>query len=158
MSAPRRSLRAAVVTAVAAALAGCATGPAFTGLESAPADRAQIYVYRPMVVAGGGVAHKLTVDGKADSLSLPNGSWLRILVAPGPHSLSIKDYFNTMSCGGLQLDLAAGQTTFVVNVVKTTQGVGRLYVSCAMAPRASDDAVKEMAGLRGAQSQDGERP
>lgn len=147
----RRPLRVAVVAAIAAALAGCATGPAFTGLEPAPADGSQIYVYRPMVVAGGGVTHKLTVDGRADSLSLPNASWLRILVAPGRHSLSIRDYFNTMNCGGLQLDLGAGQTAFVVNVVKTTQGVGHLYVSCAIAPRASEDAVKEMAGLRGAQ-------
>lgn len=148
---PPNGLACAAFAAIAAALTGCATGPVFAGLEPAPLDKAQIYVYRPMVVAGGGVTHKVTVDDKAESLSLPNASWLRILVAPGAHALSIKDYFNSMDCGGLQLDVKAGQSAFALNLVKTTQGLGHLYVSCAIAPRASDDAVKEMTNLRGAQ-------
>lgn len=140
-----------VVIAITVALVGCATGPAFKSPEVAPADRAQLYVYRPLVLAGGGVAHKITIDGKTETLSLPNASWQRVLLAPGTHTVSIKDYFNLMPCGGIGIDLAPGQTAYVANVVKTTPGLGALYISCGIALRAEHQALKEMVGLIGAQ-------
>ena len=139
------------VIAIAAALVGCATGPAFKSPETAPADRAQLYVYRPLVLAGGGVAHKITIDGKPEALSLPNASWQRVLLAPGAHTVSIKDYFNLMPCGGLGIDLAPGQTAYIANVVKTTQGLGALYLTCTLVSKSGDQALKEMTGLSGAQ-------
>jgi len=139
------------VIAIAAALVGCATGPAFKSPETAPADRAQLYVYRPLVLAGGGVAHKVTIDGKAETLSLPNASWQRVVLAPGAHTVSIKDYFNLMPCGGLGIELAPGQTAYIANVVKTTPGLGALYVSCGVITKPEDQALKDMAGLSGAQ-------
>ena len=139
------------VIAIAASLAGCATGPAFKSPEGAPADRAQLYVYRPMVLAGGGVAHKVTIDGKAETLSLPNASWQRVVLAPGAHTVSIKDYFNLMPCGGLGIELAPGQTAYIANVVKTTPGLGALYISCSVITKPEDQALKDMVGLSGAQ-------
>ena len=137
--------------AIAAALYGCATGPAFKAPESAPADRAQLYVYRPLVMAGGGVAHKITIDGSAETLSLPNASWQRVLLAAGTHTVSIKDYFNIMPCGGVSIDLAQGQTAYLANVVKTTQGLGALYVGCGVIEKPEEEALKDMVGLNGAQ-------
>jgi hypothetical protein len=139
------------VIAIAVALVGCATGPAFKSPEAAPADRAQLYVYRPLVLAGGGVAHKVTIDGKAGTLSLPNASWQRVVLAPGAHTVSIKDYFNLMPCGGLGIELAPGQTAYIANVVKTTPGLGALYVSCSVITKPEDQALKDMTGLSGAQ-------
>ena len=137
--------------AIAIALVGCATGPTFKAPQTAPADRAQLYVYRPLVLAGGGVAHKITIDGKAEALSLPNASWQRVVLAPGAHMVSIKDYFNLMPCGGLGIELAPGQTAYIANVVKTTPGLGALYVSCSVIRKAEDQALKDLAGLSGAQ-------
>lgn len=134
-----------------ASVTGCATGPAFQSPETAPADRAQLYVYRPLVLAGGGVSHKVTIDGKAETLSLPNASWQRVTLAPGAHSVAIRDYFNLMPCGVLVIEVQPGQTAYVANVVKTTPGLGALYISCSVVARAPDQALKEIAGLSGAQ-------
>lgn len=139
------------VIAITSALVGCATGPAFKAPEPAPVDRAQLYVYRPMMIYGGGVVHKITIDGKAETLSLPNASWQRVLLTPGAHTVSIKDYFNLMPCGGLGVELAAGQTAYVANLVKTTQGLGTIYVWCTMVGKSEAEALKDMAGLSGAQ-------
>jgi hypothetical protein len=145
-----------VLSASAATLAiaaGCATGPAFKAPEPAPADRAQLYIYRPMVLAGGGTVHKVTVDGKADTLSLPNASWQRVVLAPGVHTVAIKDYFGAMPCAPqpLVVTLEAGSTAYVANVVKTTQGIGTLFIGCTTERRASDSALKDLVGLSGAQ-------
>jgi len=145
------SIKNIAIIAIAIALAGCATGPAFQSPETAPVDRAQLYIYRPLVLAGGGVAHKITIDGKAETLSLPNASWQRVVLAPGAHTVSIKDYFNLMPCGGLGIDLAPGQTAYIANVVKTTPGLGALYVSCTVITKSEDQALKDMTGLSGAQ-------
>jgi hypothetical protein len=136
--------------ALAFALAGCATGPTFSSPEAAPAGRAQLYVYRPLVLAGGGVVHQITIDGKPETLSLPNSSWQRVLLAPGAHTVSIKDFFSIMPCGSLRIDLTPGQTAYVANVVKTTPGLGNLSISCSVAAVPQEQALKEMAGLRGA--------
>ncbi|MBA3772345.1 MAG: hypothetical protein H0X13_07640 [Ramlibacter sp.] len=149
-SASRRGAAIIAMTAITT-LAGCATGPAFKSPEAAPGDRAQLYIYRPMVLAGGGVAHKVTINGKAETLSLPNASWQRVLLAPGTHSVAIRDYFNIMPCGALTVELLPGQTAYVANVVKTTPALARLYISCSVVERGQDQALNEMVGLGGAQ-------
>ena len=147
------ALRAIGCTTIVAVAGGCATGPTFTSPELAPAGRAQLYIYRPMVLAGGGTVHKVIIDGKAAALSLPNASWQRVLLAPGPHSVAIRDYFGVMPCSPtpLSLVLDAGVTAYVANVVKTTQGIGTLYIGCTVVQRLPEQALKDMAGLRGAQ-------
>lgn len=146
-----RALRASAAIAFAATLAACATGPAFKSPEVAPAGQTQLYVYREFGMYGGGVAHKITIDGKGETLSLPNRSWQRVLLAPGAHRVSIKDYFNSMDCGGVDVVLAPGQTEYVADVVKTTQGLGALYISCAVVKKSEVEALKDMVGLSGAQ-------
>ena len=149
----RAAAQACAVSIAAAAVAGCATGPAFQAPLPAPADQAQVYVYRPFVLAASGMSHKITVDAKAETLSLPNASWQRVLLPPGPHVVSIQDYIGAMRCVPfpLRLEVAAGQTYYVANVVKTTQGVGTLWVGCTVESRPQAQALKEMSGLSGAQ-------
>ena len=146
----RQAARRIAAIACAAALAGCATGPAFKAPEAAPAQQAQLYVYRTFGVYGGGVSHKITIDGKAETLSMPNGSWQRVLLAPGAHTVAIKDYFSTMDCGSLGISMAPGQTVYVADAVKTTQGLGALYVSCGVVQKPEAEALKDMVGLSGA--------
>lgn len=135
----------------AATLSGCATGPAFQSPEPAPADRAQLYIYRPMVMAGGGTVHKVTIDGKAETLSLPNASWQRVLLDPGTYTVSIRDYFHIMPCGSVTIELQPGQTRYVANLVKTTPGLGVLHIGCIVTLPEQEQALKEIAGLSAAQ-------
>ena len=97
------------------------------------------------------MAHKVTIDGQADTLSLPNASWQRVLLAPGMHSVAIRDYFNVMPCGSVNIALRPGQTAYVANVVKTRSGLNALYVGCSVVERGQEQALQEMDGLSGAQ-------
>lgn len=139
--------------AVCTVLTGCATGPAFQALEPVPTGRAQLYVYRPAAFASSVVVHKVTIDGQASALNLPNGSWLRVVLHPGPHTVSVATYinFSAESCGAVQLTLAPGETAFVANVQETTQGVHRQYVVCTTVLKPRGDALKGLASLNGAQ-------
>jgi hypothetical protein len=136
-----------VAAAITTILTGCATGPAFQSPDSVPPDRSQLYIYRPLVLAGGGVVHKITIDGGTDALSLPNASWQRVELAPGPHTVSIKDYFGLTPCGAVTIELSAGQSVYLANVVKTTPGLGALYVSCTVVKKPTHEALKELMGL-----------
>ena len=139
--------------AICAALAGCATGPAFQALEPVPTDRAQLYVYRPLAFASSVVIHKVRIDGQASALNLANGSWLRVVLSPGPHTVSVATYlnFSPASCGAVQVSLAPGETAFVANVQKMTQGPNRQYIVCTTVSKPRDEALKEMTGLSSAQ-------
>jgi hypothetical protein len=146
-------IRRAAAIAMLALLGGCASGPAFKAVEPAPADSAQLYIYRPMVLANSANVHKVTIDGKAETLSLPNASFQRVLLAPGSHTIAIRDFFNTMHCAPspLTIELRAGQTAFVAEVVKITQGIGAQYVGCAVTLRPQEQALQDLAGLSSAQ-------
>lgn len=138
---------------VVAATASCATGPKFVAPEPVPGDRAQLYVYRPMVLAGGGTVHSITIDAKPGTLSLPNASWRRVVLAPGLHTVAIKDYFGAMPCSPmpLLLTIEPGATAYVANVVKTTQGIGTLFIGCTTVLRSPEQALREMTALGGAE-------
>ncbi len=134
-------------------LSACATGPAFQAPGPAPADQAQLYVYRTAKLIGSGNSHRVTIDGPREPLSLPNASWQRVLLAPGTHTVLVRDVFGTMTCGPapLQIMLTAGQTAYVANVVGTTQGLNRLYIGCSVTERDETTALVELAGLYAAQ-------
>ena len=138
---------------IALALGACATGPAFQAPERAPADRAQLYVYRPMVLAGGGTSHRVSIDGQGQPLSLPNASSQRVVLPPGTHTLEIRDVFGVLTCNPapLRLSLVPGQTMYVADVVGTTQGLNRLYVGCSAVERDERQALGELAGLKAAE-------
>ena len=137
--------------AICAALVGCATGPTFNTPEPAPADQAQLYIYRPFAISGGALLKKVMIDGKAETLSLPNMSWKRVLVAPGMHTVSITDPFNLTQCGGVRVNLEPGQTAYIANLIKTYVASRTIYISCVTNVIPREQALKDMAGLSGAQ-------
>jgi hypothetical protein len=132
-------------------LSGCATGPLFTPDQPAPSDQAQLYVYRPGTLIGGAVAHKISIDGQSETLSLPNSSWQRVLLSPGRHTVSVRDYFNAMQCGAVAIEAKVGQTTYLADVVTVTQGLGHQYLSCHLEPKPEAKAFGDIQQLRGAQ-------
>lgn len=135
-----------LVALSASVLASCATGPAFQSPEPPPPDRGQLYVYRPMVIAGGGVVHKVRVDGGPNALSLPNASWQRLLLTPGRHRLAAQDFFGE-PCGISDVDIEPGQTRYVEDAVDVVMGLGRYYIVCKLIQRTPGEALKVMPGL-----------
>jgi len=140
-------IKAAVWVAFALCLGGCATGPQFTTPEAPTGELARAYVYRPFKLIGGGTVHHVYVDAGKDALSLPNGSWIKLDLAPGAHSIRIEDFFGVMQCGSAGLNLQAGQVAYVADHVNTTQGLNRLYVSCSVAQQTEGQAKPEITGL-----------
>jgi len=133
------------------ALGGCATGARFDGPQAVPPDRAQLYVYRTASMVGLANSHKIAIDSKPETLSLPALSWQRAVLYPGPHDVTIKDFFGLTQCGTLRLELAPGQTAYVENIVGTINSAGVPVVGCWMAHRTPDEALKAMTDLRAAQ-------
>ena len=138
--------RATAVLALALSLVACATGPKFTAPETPPPGTGRVYVYRPFKLIGG-VGHHVYVDSSNDALSLPNASWLQLDLSPGAHSIRIEDLFGVMQCGSVGLNVQAGEVAYVVDNVNTTQGLNRLYVSCAVVRQTEEQAKPEITGL-----------
>ncbi|HEV6966508.1 MAG TPA: hypothetical protein VK305_13930 [Roseateles sp.] len=144
---PLGRLKAAAWLLLALSVAGCATGPQFTAPEAPPPETGRVYLYRPFKLIGGGTVHHVYVDASKDALSLPNGSWIKLDLAPGAHSIRIEDFFGVMQCGSAGLNLQAGQVAYVADHVNTTQGLNRLYVSCSVSRQTDDQAKPEITGL-----------
>jgi hypothetical protein len=140
-----KNITTAAFAGVLAALSGCASGPTFVSAEPAPADRAQIYIYRQVGFYGAVRTHDVVLSGQTDVFVVPNGSWKRVAVTPGTHALSI-------ACAPkpLALELRAGETVFVEDTIVVQAFVGGTSISCDAVVRPQDRALKEMAGLKGA--------
>lgn len=139
-------LRSAAWLALILSLAGCATGPQFTTPEAPPPDAGRVYVYRTFKLIGG-AGHHVYVDSSKEALSLPNGSWIKLDLAPGAHSIRVEDLFGVTQCGSVALNVQAGEVAYVANYVNTTQGLNRLYVSCSVARQTEGQAKLEITGL-----------
>ena len=148
--------RVGLAIGVSSVLAGCASGPAFQAPEEPQPGSAQLYVYRPTRFVGGVNVHQVKIDARADALRLPNGSWQRVQLTPGTHTVAISDYLGIMHCRPLlQVQLQAGQTAYVENVVElasyTAAGnVGFSNLACSTVVRSADQALKDLSGLRSA--------
>ena len=140
-------IKVTVWLALALTLTGCATGPQFTAPEAPPQETGRVYVYRPFKLIGAGTVHHVYLDSSKDPLSLPNSSWLKLDLSPGAHSIRIEDFFGVMQCGTVGLNVQTGQVAYVADHVNTTQGLNRLYVSCATARQTEEQAKPEITGL-----------
>lgn len=133
----------------AAVLTGCASGPAFTTVEPPPVGQGQVYIYRPWQFPGGAASLKVIQDGTQTDKTVPNSSWQRLVVPPGRHGLGLREYLNTFSCGGVEVDVAEGQTVFVGIEFSFMTTVGPTsYVVCKMERRDEERALKDIAGMR----------
>ncbi len=149
-----------------AAIAGCASGPAFVAPEPPGAEfRAVIYVYRAQAIPGSGIRHEVWVD--AAKTVLLNGSWQRFEVFASPSTLAATGrdgwpsatssrgtWVSSPDCGiqGAALRLTAGQVAYVQLelVNKTFELGGRYYFDygCRFVQRSEAEALAVLPGLR----------
>lgn len=142
-----------MLSAIFLLLAGCASGPLFSEAVDPPAGKAQVYLFRPMVMAGGGMSHKVMIDGKSYS-TLPNGSWMRVTLEPGSHALQIEDYLGLMRCGPfpMRFDLEAGKTVFIENEVRMVSYTAPVVqTGCRNIVRSEAEAIPAIKQTRSSQ-------
>ena len=106
-------------------LNGCATtGPAYTSVESVPADKALVYIYRKPSFVGGGVYFDIH-DGDQVVTTLRNGGYFPYIRDPGEVELWAK----TESRSSVTLDLKPGDIQYVKGEVGIGFLVGRPTLS-----------------------------
>jgi hypothetical protein len=132
-----------IIFAVAACLAGCASGP--TGSEtltdSVKSSAARLVIYRTSI-AGFAVQPNYTVDGRVIAGSQPAG-FVACDLPPGPHEVAIANLplsFSPFAHGSekVSVDLRAGSTTYLsaepqmgimtpgkITLVQVTESQGR---------------------------------
>ena len=145
--------RSIIVILMICATFGCATGPVFEKPEAAPEGSAQVYVYRVLRPVGA-IPYLASIDESTELINLPNGSWQRLVLPPGNHSISVKDYFGVSYCGPrpLNMQLRSGETAYVrqeVYVVSFVMNVTTL--GCSLKQPPEESALAEMSNLRRAQ-------
>ncbi len=147
-------IRLSALVATLLTVTGCATGPVFQKPEPVSSDSAQLYVYRVARMLGAATPHRVLIDGAQEPLSLPNGSWQRVVLPPGHHSVVVKDVFGVMYCGPspLAVHLQPGETAYVETEVLLLRSVG-IYTDlrCTLKQQHEEAALKELQNLRAAQ-------
>lgn len=141
------TLTAAV--AVTMAVSGCASGPPFIAVDQVPQGQGQVYVYRTWQFQGSAAVLKIIQDGVQMDKTLPNASWQHLVVPPGRHTFGLKEYLNSMSCAGAQVDVGVGQTVFLGVDFTFVSTVGtQTYSVCKLSPREESQALKDITGLK----------
>ena len=147
-SSDAQRLRTATLLAMATALAGCASGPAFVAPQAPAPDAAVIYVYRGSSIFGAGIKHALMLDGRPLG-KLVNGSHLRIEVKTGERFASLASF----ECASPRQPLVVrpGKTAYVqLALISKTVAVGGRHLfdyGCAMSLRSEDEALPILKGL-----------
>jgi hypothetical protein len=140
-------LRWMATALVIAALAGCATGPAFVAPEPPSAGRAVVYVYRESSVFGAGVKPQVWVGTRLVGPVL-SGGFTRVELLPD------ETLILSPSCqpASITLTTAAGHSAYVqVELVnKTADFGGRYYFDygCRFVQRSEAEALPALRGLR----------
>jgi hypothetical protein len=140
-------LRSMAIAFVAAAMAGCATGPAFVAPEPPSAGRAVVYVYRANSLPGAGVKPELWI-GASPIGAMLNGSYVRAEVLP------ISTLVSSPDCRpvGLNVALQPGATAFFQLELtnKSFELAGKHYFDygCRIVQRSKTEALDQMRGLR----------
>ena len=145
------SLRTGTVAAIAAAaaMAACATGPAFEAPLAPQAGEAVVYLYRASAIGGSGIAHDVWLDGRAAG-KLVNGSYLRIVVRGVDQFIDLR----LAKCRRLAQPLLTrpGDTLYVQAqlVPGTVWFGGKAYFDfgCQLVKRSEAEAMPAITGLR----------
>ena len=98
-------------------LLGCATGPAFTKIETMPEDAGLVYIYRPGSPIGAAVSYDVKANG-IPIVYLTPGGYYPYFAKPGEIEFSAK----TESTSSITLDVKPRQTYYI----KGTVGIGIL--------------------------------
>ncbi|MVW74261.1 DUF2846 domain-containing protein [Pseudomonas xionganensis] len=107
-----KNLLKATILAGAAYLSGCAaSGPEFTNIAEPPADKSQIYIYRPWAFTAGGVGLPILHNGEQLPYPLHNKGYLHYLAQAGHHEIHVNA--NGLIDRKLQLYTKPGETYFI---------------------------------------------
>jgi len=140
MSVPLRKLVFSLSLLLVALLSGCASlGPVYQKVETVPADRGLVYIYRPSSFVGGGVSYDVKV-GETPVTTLYNGGYYPYLSAPG----EVEFWAKTESRSAVTLDVKAGETYFL----KGTVGVGLLVGRPHLTVVPNETGAGEIAGCK----------
>jgi len=126
-------------------LAACAGGIRFSEPAPVAADSAQIYVYRTARATQNIMPKKVSVDG-GESKNLQNGSWMRVVVQPGQHTVSITHHLSSLECKPITLSLGSGETAYI-ETWTAAGGYPTMVVTCFAEVRTADAAKAAMRGL-----------
>jgi hypothetical protein len=136
-------------------LCACATanGPLFQAVDPAPSGLAQIYIYRVQRFYGGAMNNQVfglpPPSASTKSYVMPNGSWRKLLVAPGTYGLSVQDSMGTMGCGALTMSVEAGSTTFLeMEGVLAGMNAGFARTGCTFKIQSKEKALLELPSLK----------
>ncbi|MCX9158052.1 DUF2846 domain-containing protein [Niveibacterium sp. 24ML] len=129
-------------------LAACATGAAFTAVEPAPAEHAQVVFYRKFNIVGAVRTHELRSDGKVLGAAI-NGGFFSAMLPPGRRTV----FGEGCAPAPLNVNVEAGRTYFVEAMVGGTYlGDGTTLhtwqFACGLALRDSNVALEALKSLR----------
>ena len=138
-----KKLLKATILAGVAYLSGCAaSGPEFTRIAEPPADKSQIYIYRPWAFTAGGVGLPILHNGEQLPYPLHNKGYLHYLAQSGLHEVHVNA--NGLIDRKLQFHTNPGETYFIKLTVQNyfaVMGTRLLLVD-------KDTAIKEMQKLK----------
>jgi hypothetical protein len=121
----RSLLFGAVAVAGLAMMSGCATkGAAFQQVESIPADKGLVYVYRPASFKGAAVSYGVKAKDTVIT-NLTNGGYYPYFADPG----EIEIWAKTEAKSSVTLDVKAGQTYYVKGGIRIGALVGRPHLA-----------------------------
>jgi hypothetical protein len=127
-------------------LAGCATSPGYQTGDPTPADKGDLYVYRPPAFFGSLAPVDVLING-TKSGQLFSGSYLRLRLAPGRKRLRIAP-------GGLAINsevetrIKPGQTRFYRYTFELDSPDDLLIVKGHIEARDKNEALDDMKTLR----------
>ena len=126
------------ISGVSLLSAGCATlGSTYTPDNSAPKDKATVYVYRPSGFAGAAISYTVAANG-VDVSSLPSGGYFVYYAKPGENEFSAKTEAST----SVTVDAKAGQTYYVKGTVGMGVFVGHPHLLQVTSDVGSQEIVK----------------
>lgn len=124
-------------------LSGCAaTGPEFSNIIEPPAEKSQIYIYRPWAFTAGGVGLPIMHNGEQLPYLLHNKGYLNYLAQPGRHEIHVNA--SGMIDRKFQFDSSPGETYFLKLSVENYVAVMGTRLKLVE----KEAAVKEMEGFK----------
>ena len=143
-----RRLHAVLLALVAVcAVSGCATGPAFSGLDPVPPGKSQIYFLRAGMIFGAGMTFDILVDDKPVGV-LANSGFIPVAVSPGRHVLNAQTSMIVRTAERkTQISVAEGARSFVLVALRQRTEGQTIYWTYVMEKISEDQALRLLPNL-----------
>ena len=125
-----QSFAKSLLLAFCIAITGCASGPPFQKIDSVPADKGLVYIYRPSTMHGAALVPMIVVNDFR-ALPLKSGSYYTYFAPPGPIQVAINHTGRRL----VNFDVKAGETYYIRGGT-IVMGFGMPYIEVATAAQA----------------------